>query len=160
MVQVQHSTAQHTAGRAHPTDWTADWAALILTQQQQCTYCLIVRWCMRQKLVSLLPQPLSLMLLRQLGVAAVACCMCSNHALLPHPCLQLEPGRLTFCLIYMQVQSNTENIRPQLAKLPPILGASRRMVCSKSQSILHRKITSLRLDGYGGGLAAAALVQA
>lgn len=28
------------------------------------------------------------------------------------------------------MQSNTENIKPQFAKLPPILGASRRMVCA------------------------------
>jgi hypothetical protein len=36
----------------------------------------------------------------------------------------------TFLRIHMKVQSNMENIRPQLAKLPPMRGDSRLIFCS------------------------------
>lgn len=39
------------------------------------------------------------------------------------------------------MQSNTENISPQFAKLPPILGASRRMVCRTS--VLSRQVRNI-----------------
>jgi hypothetical protein len=46
--------------------------------------------------------------------------------------------------MYRAVQSNTENIKPQFAKLPPILGASRRMVC-KSKPFISQLMKALGL---------------
>lgn len=42
-----------------------------------------------------------------------------------------KQSQRTFFLTAWHVQSNTLNIKPQLAKLPPIRGASRRIVCRR-----------------------------
>lgn len=41
----------------------------------------------------------------------------------------------TFLRMYRQVQSNTENMSPQLAKLPPMRGDSRRIVCGGDAAV-------------------------
>jgi len=58
-------------------------------------------------------------------------------------------GARTFFLIAWQVQSNTENIRPQFAKFPPIRGASRRIVCSGNTC--GRADQGAHACGRGGG---------
>jgi hypothetical protein len=68
--------------------------------------------------------------------------MVANHIIHPHAnqggadvhmCEHFRNLARTFLRTYWHVQSNTENIKPQLAKLPPILGASRRIVCNQEQ---------------------------
>jgi hypothetical protein len=52
------------------------------------------------------------------------------HPVPPHPTLPRDRAR-TFFLKYCSEQSNMEKVRPQLAKLPPSLGASRRKLCAR-----------------------------